>query len=76
MCAMPMPAQDGIETIQQIRELYPSVPIIAIPRASGADKFSLLNNAMTLGANRTVSKPFTVDQLLAAIDGLLDRVRA
>ena len=76
ICDMPMPVQEGIETIQQIRELDADIPIIAISGAHGDDNFSPLDDARALGADRTVKKPFTVAQLMAAIDDLLGRGQA
>ena len=69
---MLMPVQDGIETIQQIRNLDAKIPIIAISGDHGGDNFSPLDDAMALGADRTVKKPFTVAQLMAAVDDVLD----
>ena len=76
ICDMLMPVQDGIETIQQIRNLYDNIPIIAISGARGGDKFSPLDDAMAVGADRSVKKPFTVAQLMAAVDDVLDRGQA
>ena len=73
ICDMLMPVQDGIETIQQIRELDAKIPIIAISGARGGESFSPLDDALALGADRTVKKPFTVAQLMAAVDDMLDR---
>ena len=76
ICDILMPVQNGIETIQQIRELDANLPIIAISGARGDDNFSPLDDAMALGADRTVKEPFTVAQLMAAVDDVLDRGRA
>lgn len=37
ICDMIMPVQDGFETIQQIRNLDASVPVVAISGAPGVD---------------------------------------
>ena len=69
-----MPGMEGIETILQLSRERPEVPVLAI---SGAEPASVyLRAATALGAARSLSKPFTVDQLLMAVDGLLmaDRV--
>lgn len=66
-----MPGQEGIETIERIRELDAAIPIIAISGA-GDGEFSPLQDAALLGANRTVAKPFTVEHLLRAVSELLD----
>ena len=60
ICEIMMPVQDGIETIQLIQELDTKIPIIAISGARGGDSFSPLEDAMALGADRTVKKPFSV----------------
>lgn len=57
----------GLPTIRQLRKLHPRIPIIAM---SGAGK-PQLDLAGILGAHRTLAKPFTPDQLLAAVAELL-----
>jgi CheY-like chemotaxis protein len=66
-----MPGQEGIETIGRIREIDTEIPIIAISGSSQDDHFSPLGDAKVLGADRAVEKPFTVEQLLAAVQELL-----
>lgn len=58
-----MPGQEGIETIQSIRSEFPQVKIIAM---SGANT-TYLRLAALLGANATLAKPFSADQLLQTI---------
>jgi len=62
---MIMPAVDGIETIQVLRALDPSVPIIAI---SGGSR-SVLMIARSAGAAATLAKPFDAERLLDAVAG-------
>lgn len=52
----------GIPAIRQLRKLHPKIPIIAM---SGAPK--PLELAGILGAHRTLAKPFTPADLLAAV---------
>ena len=66
-----MPVQDGIETIQRIRELNAKIPVIAISVVP-----ALLDDAKALGADSTLKKPFTAVQLMGAIADLLDRGQA
>lgn len=66
-----MPGKDGIETIQEFRRLSPSVKIIAITGSVSKTSSSLLVMAQKLGAHQALSKPFSVEQILAAVDGLL-----
>lgn len=69
-----MPGMEGIETILQLSRECPEVPVLAI---SGAEPASVyLRAATALGAARSLSKPFTVEQLRAAVDGLLAADRA
>jgi len=57
----------GLPAIQQLRRLYPKVPIIVM---SGAGK-TQLDGADTIGAHYTLSKPFTTDELNAAVAQML-----
>ncbi len=69
-----MPGQEGIETIVALRKERPKLPIIAI---SGGVEHSpvYLGIAARLGAQRTLAKPFTIDELLKAIDEVLAQAR-
>ena len=67
-----MPETDGIETIMELRRLYPATKIIAI---SGGGEYQsgrgFLRAAESLGADRTLTKPFEWTQLLPAVEALL-----
>ena len=65
-----MPDQEGIETIVRIRELS-QVPIIAISGALVTGEFNALRDAMLIGADATLGKPFRADELLAQVRKLL-----
>ena len=69
-----MPVQD--EAIPQIRALDADIPIIAISGMSGMGFFSPRDDALAMGADRTVEEPFTVAQLTAAVDDMLYRDQA
>ena len=67
-----MPETDGIETILELRRLYPAIKIIAI--SGGGDYQSgkgFLRAAESLGADRTLTKPFEFRELLPAVEALL-----
>jgi two-component system, chemotaxis family, chemotaxis protein CheY len=67
-----MPETDGIETILELRRLYPATKIIAI--SGGGDYQSgkgFLRAAESLGADRTLAKPFEFRELLPAVEALL-----
>jgi CheY-like chemotaxis protein len=67
-----MPGKDGIETILEIRRADATLPILAI---SGGGKFGgrgeLLRMAQRLGADATLQKPFTREELMAAVEQCL-----
>jgi DNA-binding response OmpR family regulator len=66
-----MPDEDGLKVIIKLRELKPSVKIIAISGGGKAGPGSYLNLAKALGANATFSKPFSINELIAKIEELL-----
>ncbi len=67
-----MPGADGIETILHARKIMPGIKIIAISGCGSRDLF--LDDASSLGATRTVSKPFRPTQLLHVVTELLGPV--
>lgn len=67
-----MPDQDGIETIQQLRDEFPTCRILAISGgAMSGTSGRVLADARMLGANATLAKPFTLEELSRAVTGLL-----
>jgi DNA-binding response OmpR family regulator len=65
-----MPEQEGIETIMELRRSYPRLPIVAV--SGGLDNSEIyLNIAAKVGAHRTLAKPFSAQDLLAAIEDAL-----
>lgn len=65
---MLMPEKDGIETLREIRMLDPITPIIAMSGGSRVDAALCLRFASNLGAPLVLLKPFTGDELSAAIE--------
>ena len=65
-----MPDGDGLETIMALRRTNVATPIIAISGHSG-DSGHYLKVAQSLGAQRTLAKPFSVDELLVAVADIL-----
>jgi DNA-binding response OmpR family regulator len=61
------PDREGVETILEVRRRWPDIFIIAISGGGriGADDF--LKLATMVGADRTLSKPFTPAKLLAVL---------
>lgn len=67
-----MPGMGGIEGIAKIRKKWPDIKIIAISAGVGVmDKEKALRAAAIQGADVTLAKPFTEEELIGAIDGLL-----
>jgi CheY-like chemotaxis protein len=69
---MIMPNIEGIETIIKLKKSHPAVNIIAVSgggRISAVDHLSL---AEKFDVNKTLVKPFRKDDLLKAIDEILD----
>jgi len=66
-----MPQQDGLETILALRRLNSHLPIIAISGGGSAAQFDMLRTASLFGAARVLMKPFTAEEVLAAVSALL-----
>ncbi len=66
-----MPEEDGLKVIMKLRELKPSIKIIAISGGGKAGPGSYLNLAKALGADAVYSKPFSINDLIATIEELL-----
>ena len=66
-----MPEEDGLKVIIKLRELKPTIKIIAISGGGKAGPGSYLNLAKALGANAIYSKPFSINELICKIEELL-----
>lgn len=66
-----MPEKEGIETIQELREADPDLPILAISGGGRAHPSEPLTDARLLGADETLAKPFDVDDLRTTVERLL-----
>lgn len=66
-----MPEQEGMETILKIRKLDQKVPILAISGNTGCTSGDYLNVANSLGADRTLAKPFSPAELVKIVDEML-----
>ncbi len=64
-----MPEMDGIALIRALRAEAPQLPILAASGMMGEKADAV----MSAGADRFLSKPFTVDRLTATLRELLDR---
>lgn len=68
-----MPEKEGMETIVDLRRLSADVPILAISGAAPTGNISFLKIAQKLGANRSLSKPFAMEDFVAAIAALTSK---
>ena len=66
-----MPEQEGLGTIMELRQLAPSVPIIAISGGGRHGLIEFLDVAKQFGAKRTFAKPIKPQELLTAVRELL-----
>jgi CheY-like chemotaxis protein len=66
-----MPDEDGLKVIMKIKEIKPSIKVIAISGGGKAGPGNYLNLAKALGADEVFSKPFSVHDLFNKIDELL-----
>jgi CheY-like chemotaxis protein len=61
-----MPNKDGLELIEAIKRMNANTPVIACTaQLTHADRF--LFTAREIGANKTLTKPFTAEVLLATV---------
>jgi CheY-like chemotaxis protein len=67
-----MPDEDGLKVIMRLREIKPSLKVIAISGGGKAGPGSYLNLAKALGANAVFSKPFQINDLIAKIESLIN----
>ncbi len=69
---MYMPGQDGIDTIFEMDAASKGIPVIAVTggHSMGTDTLRLAESA---GADKTMEKDFTPEQLVEAVRGLLGK---
>lgn len=66
-----MPRKEGLETIQEFRQMYPAVKIIAMSGGARVGANDYLGVAQRFGATRVLAKPFTREALMEAIGAAL-----
>jgi CheY-like chemotaxis protein len=62
-----MPEKEGVETIMELREQFPNARIIAISGGERIGGRNYLPIAAKLGARRTITKPFSRQEILEAV---------
>jgi len=66
-----MPDIEGMETIGEMRRLRPDLPIIAVSGGGRVGNMTFLKIAESLGANRSIAKPFSAAAIMTAFAELL-----
>ncbi len=66
-----MPEKEGIEVILAVRNKRPTVKIIAMSGGGRQSPADYLQMAKMLGASTALTKPFSTEVLMAAVDELL-----
>jgi DNA-binding response OmpR family regulator len=66
-----MPEQEGLQTIRELRREFPEAKIIAISSARPGGRMNFFQAATLLGAQRTLRKPFDLDELRQAVREVL-----
>jgi DNA-binding NtrC family response regulator len=66
-----MPEKEGIETIMEMRQTHPSIPIIAISGGGKLNPKTYLNIAKNIGAVSTMTKPIDTADLKSMVKNLL-----
>jgi DNA-binding response OmpR family regulator len=69
---MVMPEMEGFEVLTEVRKRQPSVKVIAMSGGGLRKPVDNLRMAGHMGA-RILSKPFSTDELIAAVDELIPR---
>ncbi len=62
-----MPEKEGIETIVELRKDFPQITIVAISGGGRTRNLDFLGLAQKFGADRILAKPFSDEDLLAAL---------
>ena len=71
---MLMPEKEGLQTIQEIREISPDVKILAISGGGRSiDAGNCLKLAQSMGANCVLAKPFNFSQIGEAVEQLVSQ---
>ena len=61
-----LPGNDGMEILKDLRKESPQIGVIAMSGGDGTE--TLLKMATKLGARATLSKPFSIPELLRAVE--------
>ena len=63
-----MPGMDGIEFLVHIRKTFPDARVLAMSGGGILSRDQALSDASLLGADHILQKPFSKEEVLAAVD--------
>jgi DNA-binding NtrC family response regulator len=66
-----MPDRDGLDLIRDLRRLHPGLPFLAMSGMTG--QLNMLKVAKHLGASQTLQKPFSAQDLVAAVEAAIGK---
>jgi DNA-binding response OmpR family regulator len=70
-----MPRQAGVEVVRAVQQAHPGAPVIAISAQFRPGLGSSWWAARTLGVRQLIAKPFTREDLLEAVRGVIGPAR-
>ena len=68
-----MPEKEGISTIIDLKAEFPDLRIIAMSGGGDFEPYGYLDIAIRVGADRTLPKPFSREELLEAVNDALSK---
>lgn len=68
---MVMPKKGGLDVIRELKGKHPLVKVIAMSGGGAFGETHPLDTALQLGVNRAISKPFSGDHFMAAVNEVL-----
>lgn len=66
-----MPGMEGLETLMALRKTHPELKVIMMSGGGKALSMSFLPTALKLGAVKSFSKPFVLQEVLEAVEELI-----
>lgn len=67
MTDIQMPEKSGIEVVLELRAFAPTLPVIAMSGGTRSQDLDLLGDVKLLGAVAMLEKPFSYNELMAAV---------
>ncbi len=66
-----MPGKEGLATVRELRKANPTLGIIAMSGGVAKNSPLYLDMAMSMGADRTLPKPFRLEVLIKTVEDVL-----